>query len=152
MIPYAVPLLRRQPKCCSGWASLTQRSSLLPAHGSSPLWESCSSTSRYTALLKVRLFTVAPCCCTLVLENKIYSHFSFFFFHCPGHRAGQGGCEKVPCCAEPTPEHPYLPCGREGHPCRHHRGLLHALALQTGLSQTAAPCGTLEPNGNTSSL
>lgn len=47
MMPCVVPLPRLQPRYCSGWASLTQRSSLLPAHGSSPLWESCSSTSRF---------------------------------------------------------------------------------------------------------
>ncbi len=55
---------------------------------------------------------------------------------CPGYRAGQGGREEGLYSAEPTPEHPHLPGGREGQPCWHHCGLLHALALQTGLTCT----------------
>lgn len=47
MKPYVEPLPRLQPRWCSGWALLTQRSSPQPVHGSSPLWESCSSTNRF---------------------------------------------------------------------------------------------------------
>lgn len=61
-------------------------------------------------------------------------HSSFWIFL--GYRAGQGGHEEGPCSAKPTPEHPYLFGGREGQPCWHHCGLLHALALQTGLTYT----------------
>lgn len=47
MMNCVAPVLRLQLRCCSGWALLIRRSSLQPARGFFPLWESCSSTSRF---------------------------------------------------------------------------------------------------------
>lgn len=53
-----------------------------------------------------------------------------------GNRAGQGRREEGPRTAEPTPDHPHLPGGRASQPGRHHCGLLHALAVQAGLTSS----------------
>lgn len=137
MMLFAAPTPRLQPRCCSGWALLTQRSSLQPAHGSSPPLGLCSSTSRCAAphflflVLSLKLWfgswdvrtfqlaSAAPVILTwhestfdCVLVVILHSHSTVWV--CAGHRAGKGGCEEGPCCAQPTPEHPYLPGGREG--------------------------------------
>lgn len=148
MKPCAVPLLRQLPKCCSGSALLTQISSLQPVPGSSPLWESCSSTSRYPAhqfLLKLKWHSLTEGDILVCVDFKYVVVFlmkvrAFFAFGvCLGNRAGQGGREEGPHSVEPAPEHPHFPCWGEDQPRWHYCGLLHALALQTGLSSAHYP-------------
>lgn len=147
MMNCVAPVLKPQLRCCSGWALLTQRSSLQPVPGCFPLWESCSSTSRFAIqYFLIRLshieFVEWLACRTIQfglnarsIENSP-SHFmvrnNLSLWVYLGYRAGQGGCEKGPRGAEPTPEHPYLPGWREGQPRWHRCRLLHALVVQTG--------------------
>lgn len=169
MTPCVVPLPKLQPRCCSGWASLTRRSSLQPVHGSFPLWESCSSTSRFAAehfLVKFKTFkyylvAVVEDWCWFQLARVqhpalhdvvryiqyiVYSWVVILLSVSLGYRAGQGGCEAGPCSTEPTPKHPHLPGGGESHSCWHHCVLLHALAVQTGLTCAHTPTTVIQSN------